>query len=181
MAVPLRRTDYDHHAGFDVRRDDLFYDRAPRLQTDTNLALDSMTTAPAARAYPRLLPRVAADRGRLSALSKAAVFAAAIAIAGCLLLIAMGSSRVYTAREELEAMQAQLESAKAQTSVLVNELDGEVALSELYEYATTKLGMKEATKEDITYIQSLLDTEDDVTTETVTTHKPARVSFHLFG
>jgi len=97
------------------------------------------------------------------------------------LVTAMDSSRVYTVRQELALQKAQLQNAKEQTTILQNELDNHITLTELYDYATDNLHMKETEKEDVIYLPALDMTQSGHVSAMEADHNETKISFHLFG
>ena len=84
-------------------------------------------------------------------------------------------------RNYLYQMQEQLQEQIQNTAVLENGTAEDMTLSELYEYATGTLGMREATGSEITQMGSLDNgyTVQQMQEEAV--RKPTKVRFHLFG
>ena len=162
-------------------QDELFDYFAPEASYDGNLAHQPLREepSPAKAPAPKKTPQV--TKKSLPLWKRATVLVAVLMVAGGLLMIAAGYSQLFTAKQKLAQMQEQLQEQIQNTAVLENGTAEDMTLSELYEYATGTLGMREATGSEITQMGSLDNgyTVQQMQEEAV--RKPTQVRFHLFG
>ena len=162
-------------------QEELFDYFAPEASYDGNLANQPLREepSPAKAPAPKKTPQV--TKKSLPLWKRATVLVAVLMVAGGLLMIAAGYSQLFTTKQKLAQMQEQLQEQIQNTAVLENGTAEDMTLSELYEYATGTLGMREATGSEITQMGSLDNgyTVQQMQEEAV--RKPTQVRFHLFG